>query len=113
MQPSIHQLIFSKDGNFSFIIDNGCVYSFGKNDYGQLGLGDDYQKQTPTLIKTVAGVIDVSLGYIHSMILIHTGQVYTCGNNKYGQLGLGDNFHTNIPTLIQDIDNVIAISANF
>ena len=29
---------------------NGDVYSFGKNEYGQLGLGDTSQRNTPTLV---------------------------------------------------------------
>ncbi len=44
--------------------------SFGSNYYGQLGLGDYTDRYAPTLISNLNNVIDISLGFYHSLFLL-------------------------------------------
>lgn len=79
---------------------SGEVYSFGKNDYGQLGLGHARNTKVPTLVKTSMGenvdkIVDVSCGYYHTVAVNDKGKLVTWGRNDYGQLGIGSKDHKN------------------
>lgn len=70
--------------------DNGDIYSFGRNDYGQLGHGDTIDKKVPHLVHSLHGRTAVSLacGQYHTMVATNDGQLFSCGKNDYGQLCL-------------------------
>ena len=77
------------------------LYSFGRNDYGQLGQGtsDLNAHPTPTKVgtstwKAVAG------GWQHSLAIDSDGYLYSFGYNDYGQLGLGDTTNRTSPTKV-------------
>ena len=65
--------------------------SFGKNIYGQLGLGDQISKSFPTQLRTLRslGVRFISCGDDFSVFLTQDGGVFTCGAGAFGQLGHG------------------------
>uniref|UniRef100_A0A182N2D3 PHR domain-containing protein n=1 Tax=Anopheles dirus TaxID=7168 RepID=A0A182N2D3_9DIPT len=70
----------------------GEVYSFGSNQYGQLGTGDLQAPAggRPYLIRFPAGagtIVSVAAGSNHSVVLTSRGAVYTFGNYHKGQLG--------------------------
>ncbi|KAL3673478.1 hypothetical protein V7S43_001188 [Phytophthora oleae] len=78
----------------------GEVYSFGKNDYGQLGLGHARNMKVPALAKTSLGesddkIVTVSCGYYHTVAISEKGKLITWGRNDYGQLGIGSKEHKN------------------
>jgi len=86
-----HTMIISDDGN---------LYAFGRNNYGQLGLGDNQERNIPTLVNIDFKVKQVACGNSHTTIISEDNNLYTFGYNRYGQLGLGDNRNKNIPTLV-------------
>ncbi len=101
----------SVGGSHSLLLTlNGYVYSFGSNLFGQLGLGDNNNRNIPTLIPNLNNSISISSNGSHSLVLTSTGQVYSFGYNAFGQLGLGDNDSRNVPTLIPNLNNIISIS---
>ena len=73
----------------------GRVFSFGDNDFGQLGLGNTDTVDRATLVHSLVeeGVIVVSVaaGKNHSLCLSSAGEVHAFGNNQSGQLGCGRN----------------------
>ncbi|XP_054784175.1 ultraviolet-B receptor UVR8-like isoform X2 [Prosopis cineraria] len=80
---------------------DGHLYSFGGNQFGQLGTGSDHLEASPRLLD--ASCLEnkhssvISCGARHSAVLTDDGQFFTWGWNKYGQLGLGDSVDRNIP----------------
>ncbi|KUF76294.1 E3 ubiquitin-protein ligase HERC2 [Phytophthora nicotianae] len=82
------------------VTSGGEVYSFGKNDYGQLALGHARNMKAPTLVKTSLGesdekIVAVSCGYYHTVTISEKGKLITWGRNDYGQLGIGSKEHKN------------------
>src|SRR5579885_323982 len=89
----------------------GKVWSFVYNCYGQLGLGDNKNRSTPTLIPHLNNIVQMSAGGYHSLILDNKGRVWTCGTGRYGRLGLGDENNRFNPTLIPNLSNIAQVSA--
>jgi alpha-tubulin suppressor-like RCC1 family protein len=83
--------ISSKGIGFSAAIKtDGTLWAWGRNNFGQLGLGDTTDKIIHRQVGTVANWRSVSVG-IGSMSAIKTGgTLWTCGNNASGELGQGD-----------------------
>jgi len=50
-------------------IVDGCVYSWGNNEFGQLGLGHTDDVCTPTCIPGIAGISFVACGAEHSLAM--------------------------------------------
>ena len=56
------------------ISDIGHVYGWGRNEKGQLGVGDTKDRKCPTLVKELTGhrVVSVATGRNHSLFLTGT-----------------------------------------
>ncbi|XP_051559166.1 probable E3 ubiquitin-protein ligase HERC4 [Myxocyprinus asiaticus] len=96
----------SAGGDHSFALSlSGVVFGWGKNNAGQLGLGDITNKYTPTCVKSLnqKKTVFISCGEEHTAILTKGGFVFTCGSGRFGQLGhnsLRDEYH---PRLIAEL----------
>lgn len=81
-------------GYHSFLVhESGAVYSFGLNNYGQLGLGHTETVSGPELIEGLeessTHFISIQGGEHHSIGLDSKGRVWVWGRGDSGQLGLG------------------------
>lgn len=94
-------------------IDDGTIKSWGRNAYGQLGLGDTNNRNTPIAINGLTGVKQISAGNAHVLALMEDGTVKAWGYNNYGQLGLGDTTSRSTPTTIAGLTNVKQIVAGY
>lgn len=71
----------------------GQVFSWGQNQFGQLGLGMQGPSiSTPQIIQSLQGIpfAQLSAGGAHSFAITLSGAVFGWGRNKFGQLGLND-----------------------
>ena len=92
--------------NYSIVVDkNDRLWSFGRNEYGLLGLSDQIDRYVPHLIpqsyfvskiEKELKIAQISCGFCHLIILDEEGNVWSCGNNQFGQLGLLDYEHRSI-----------------
>ena len=82
------------------IASNLELYTWGSNQYGQLGDGTNISSSTPIKIPNPVGAhwVVIACGSDHSMGLDNTGRLYTWGRNNHGQLGDGTNANRNLPT---------------
>jgi alpha-tubulin suppressor-like RCC1 family protein len=90
---SFRKVFVHNNYNFTYAIDsNNKVYSCGRNNVGQLGLGDLIQRNTLTLVPTMlADDVLLSHGdYRSSAYIIRNNEIWSCGHNNVGQLGLGN-----------------------
>ena len=81
---------------------DGTLWSWGDNEYGQLGLVDTYAHEVPTQVGTASNWAAVSSGGLCSLALKTDGSLWSWGDNEYGELGIGSSdsgFHPN-PTRV-------------
>ena len=69
--------------------EGGALYAWGRNERGQLGLGDTLNRYVPALVPGLPPVLAVAAGKSHSVVVCAGGEVYACGDNAKGQCGLG------------------------
>lgn len=87
--------------NHSLIIDiENNIWSFGDNEYGQLGHGGGFPKSGPYIIPNIKAK-KISAGASHSLIIDMDNNVWSFGDNSDGELGLGDDISRNTPTMIK------------
>lgn len=89
----------------SILVDGkGTVYTFGRAEYGRLGLGEDAE-ETPVPKKVVSlaneNVVSVACGETVSFAVTEKGHVYSWGLGTSLQLGVGDEEDIFVPTQIK------------
>ena len=103
---SYSQVLSLGDYHSGVIAQDGSLYMWGSNVYGQIGDGTTEDRYKPT--KILDHVIAVSLGYCHSGAITQDGSLYMWGSNDSGQIGDGTTEDRYKPTKI--LDHVIAVS---
>jgi len=94
------------------------VWSWGKNAYGQLGIGDMKERLEPVLVEKLNGkdVCSIACGAYHSLAITSHCQVYSWGDNTFGQLAHIDSIITR-PKKIKVLEGIrvwdIACGRNF
>ncbi|XP_076827379.1 retinitis pigmentosa GTPase regulator b isoform X1 [Brachyhypopomus gauderio] len=80
------------DEHTALITENGKLFMFGSNNWGQLGLGSKNSVNKPTCVKALKSekVMLVACGRTHTLVYTSCGNLYGAGGNNDGQLGLGD-----------------------
>ncbi|WP_243310361.1 C10 family peptidase [Fundidesulfovibrio agrisoli] len=90
---------------------DGMVWSWGGNQFGQLGLGNTTDQSAPSLIPNLSNVANVSANAQHSLALMLDGTVKAWGDNTYGQLGLGDTVQRNSPVKVPSLSGMKGLQA--
>ena len=104
------------------LCEDGSVWAWGYNKYGQLGNGGvrDDKELLPVRVKKPKGIgkaVSISAGGNHSLALCEDGSVWAWGYNKYGQLGnekAGENEEEHSPVRVETpkgMGKVTSISA--
>lgn len=80
--------------------DEGELFGTGRNDGGDLGVGDTAQRTVFTQAGLSKNWVKSACGSYHSLAINSLGELYTYGENANGQLGLGDTTDRNVPTKV-------------
>jgi len=81
--------------------NDSTVWSWGNNDYGQLGNGSNTWSNVPVPVSLLTGVIAIAAGGANSMALKNDGTVWIWGGG----------FANNIPVLVKSLSNITSIAA--
>ena len=83
------------DNHSAVLTSNGRIFTWGINDFGQLGNQTIINSNIPVDITAFVDlepnevITNISLGRNHTAILTSTGRIFTWGDNTFGQLGNG------------------------
>lgn len=87
---------------------DGTVYTWGRNEYGQLGNGvTATNSPVPVAVKTAGTpmegktIVQVAAGATHSLALATDGTIYAWGKNEYGQLGNDSTTNSSVPVVVK------------
>ncbi|XP_052796353.1 E3 ubiquitin-protein ligase HERC2-like isoform X2 [Mya arenaria] len=87
------------------ITAGGELFTWGRGNYGRLGLGGSEDQTVPNLVTALKGhrVIDVACGSgdAQSLAVTDTGAVYSWGDGDYGKLGRGGSDGCKTPKVIE------------
>ena len=87
-----------------FVGEGERLFAWGRNNLGQLGVGDKENRVVPTLVTGLLKsktVVQVAAGGFHTACLTADGLVFVCGFGYQGQLGVGDTESRVVPTLVR------------
>ena len=76
---------------------DGTLWSWGQNNFGQLGLGDVTDRNSPVQIGALTTWNKLGGGSQHVLATTTSEALYIWGNNTYGQLGDGTTTHKSSP----------------
>ncbi|GAB5371554.1 hypothetical protein AAMO2058_001589900 [Amorphochlora amoebiformis] len=86
--------------NHTFALTEKGIFAWGRNENGELGLGDQVNRYNPTLVTKISNLSDPIVGGAcgdkHTLLYSKLGILYTCGDNEFGQLGNGHSGNTTI-----------------
>jgi alpha-tubulin suppressor-like RCC1 family protein/uncharacterized protein YfaP (DUF2135 family) len=100
--------------HFTVAIKNdGTLWAWGENSYGQLGDGTTVSKSTPTQIGIGSNWKSVAAGGYHTVAVKNDGTLWAWGSNFIGQLGNGTYIDKNTPTRIGTAINWQSVTAGY
>jgi alpha-tubulin suppressor-like RCC1 family protein len=83
-------------------MENGTVWAWGANEYGQLGDGTTMDRATPVQVIGFddVDIVEIAVGSEHNLALTSDGKVWAWGRNTWGQLGDGTRVGRTVPVPI-------------
>jgi len=97
-----------------FLKEDGTVWAWGSNVYGQLGRGGN-ASHIPAQVAGLSGIKAIAAGSATSLALKEDGTVWAWGNNGNGQLGLplSEIPFSQTPVQVAGLPAIKAISAGY
>ncbi|WP_052419747.1 RCC1-like domain-containing protein [Hyalangium minutum] len=90
---------------------DGTVWSWGRNQYGQLGDGTTLGRTLPAQVPGLSNGVQVAAGSHHSLAVDSAGQVWSWGYNSQGELGDGSTTSRFTPVQVPGLTGVVAVAA--
>jgi X-linked retinitis pigmentosa GTPase regulator len=94
------------DEHSAVVSSSGRLYTFGSNDWGQLGHGHNKTCNKPSFVKALKHetVKLVACGRSHTVVATESGCLYSFGAGSEGQLGLNSTESFSSPKLISALE---------
>jgi|GEM_PF-1194374 len=90
---------------------DGTLWTWGRNNAGQLGLGNQNDRNTPTQVGTGTSWVSVAAGGEHTVAVRGDGTLWAWGANEHGELGLGDQNNRSTPTQVGTGTSWVSVTA--
>ncbi|MDD4214177.1 MAG: T9SS type A sorting domain-containing protein [Bacteroidales bacterium] len=90
--------------------NDSTVWTWGQNEYGQLGDGNITDSYIPVQVSGLTDVTGIAGGAFHAMAIKSDGTVVSWGRNSYGNLGDGTTTHSSIPVNVSNLINVVELA---
>lgn len=86
--------------------NDGTVWDWGNNAFGQLGDSTTVERHTPVKVKGLNGIVEVTAGNRHSVALRNDSTVFAWGSNWIGTCGDGTTVTVrNTPVQVHGVGN--------
>jgi len=98
------------------LANDGTVWAWGRNDYGQLGIGNPENRRSPTVVAGLPTTTAISTTRAgpgwggHSLARALDGSVWAWGDNRAGQLGDGTTMNRFSPVRVEGLPTVRAVA---
>ena len=96
----VSQIIVNDNYSVYAITVDGDVYSWGYNNYGQLGIGTTKTMNKPAKVPGLSNVTNMIVKSDTVYAFTSDGETYAWGNNMYGKLGIKGSRVIKVPTKI-------------
>jgi hypothetical protein len=93
--------------------NDGTVWAWGMNEWGQLGDGTTSYRYTPVQVQDLSGITAIAAGSGYSLAVKNDGTVWAWGYNYKGALGDGTTADRHLPKQVQNLGGVTAVAAGF
>lgn len=102
-----------KTGNeyIAVLKEDGSVWTWGMNCYGQLGLGNYTNTTVPKQVPSISGVVEIAAGPDHMLVRKSDGTVYGWGRNYNGALGTSASGTSTVPVKMLNVNDAKRICA--
>jgi alpha-tubulin suppressor-like RCC1 family protein len=91
------QKIASGGSHTLAIKNDGTLWAWGQNIWGQLGDGTNTNRNAPVQIGSATDWVTISALSRNSMAIKADGTLWAWGDNTFGQFGIGTNISSNVP----------------
>ena len=91
--------------------NDGTVWAWGNNAYGQLGNGTTSNSSVAVQVSGLSGIVAVAAGQDESFAVDAYGNVWAWGYNTSGQLGNGSTSNATVPSQINGLSGIVAIAS--
>jgi alpha-tubulin suppressor-like RCC1 family protein len=101
------------------LVQGAPIYTYGawswgnNNPYGQLGLGNTSNKNSPNQIGSLTNWLNLAGGFYHSIAVKDDGTLWAWGRNSQGQLGLGNTTNYSSPKQVGTLTNWLYIGNGY
>jgi alpha-tubulin suppressor-like RCC1 family protein len=89
---------------------DGTLWAWGRNNFGQLGLGNTTYYSSPVQVGGLTTWLNVSCGYNFTLANATGKSLWAWGKNNFGQLGLGDVTYYSSPVQVGSLTTWNTIS---
>ena len=98
----------------TFVIKaDGTLWAWGRNNYGQLGIGNTVNTAVKTQVGTAANWQSIEGGQFHTAAIKADGTLWTWGFNASGQLGINNTTNKTIPTQVSSSNIWSSVAAGY
>ncbi|MFF0429189.1 RCC1 domain-containing protein [Streptomyces sp. NPDC004520] len=91
--------------------EDGTVWTWGRNDEGQLGIGTTTARSTPQRVPGLENVVSVKAGCRHALALTADHKVKAWGRGGNGELGNDTTEQSTTPVDVEHLDDVTELFA--